>query len=76
LTCRHHCFQVIQPLVSVTVRRKIWEKKINGNVRRDNKNYQALIADGWDYFIVWECELKQKSIPWLFNGLAGFLKSS
>jgi len=37
-----------------------WKKKINKNVRRDQKNYQALTADGWDYFIIWECELKEK----------------
>lgn len=56
--------------------RTFWEEKINGNVRRDNKNYQALIADGWDYFIVWECELKQKNITELFHRLEGFMESS
>ncbi len=39
--------------------REFWEKKINGNVIRDQVNYQALVADGWNYFIVWECELKE-----------------
>jgi len=41
--------------------REFWKKKINENVRRDQKNYQDLIADGWNYFIVWECEIKNKS---------------
>jgi len=38
--------------------REFWKKKINENVRRDQKNYQDLIADGWNYFIVWECQVK------------------
>ncbi len=50
--------------------REFWKKKINENVRRDQKNYQDLIADGWNYFIVWECELKNK-----FESTMHFLES-
>ncbi len=38
---------------------EFWKKKINENVRRDQKNYKDLIADGWNYFIIWECKLKE-----------------
>lgn len=41
--------------------REFWKNKINENVRRDQKNYQELIADGWSYYIVWECELKDEN---------------
>lgn len=54
--------------------REFWKKKINENVRRDQKNYQDLIADGWNYFIVWECELKE-DIAGLWDRLAEFLEN-
>ena len=53
--------------------REFWKKKINENVRRDHKNYQDLIADGWNYFIVWECELKNESSV-VLSKLETFLK--
>jgi len=51
---KHDCMYFKWPRTN----REFWKKKINENVRRDKKNYQALIADGWSYFIVWECEIK------------------
>ena len=54
--------------------RDFWKKKINENVRRDQKNYHNLIADGWNYFIVWECELKE-DIAGLWDRLAEFLEN-
>ena len=40
--------------------REFWRKKINGNAQRDQENYQALRANDWKYFIIWECELKNR----------------
>lgn len=37
-----------------------WQKKINGNVERDNRNYELLRNEGWKVLVVWECELKKK----------------
>ena len=54
------------------INKDFWKKKINENVKRNQKNYQALIEDGWDFFIVWECELK-KDIAGLWDRLAEFL---
>ena len=54
--------------------REFWEKKINENVRRDQKNYQELLASGWDFFIVWECELKNE-ISLVLSKLENFLDS-
>lgn len=51
-----------------------WEEKISENVRRDQQHYQALIAGGWDYFIIWGCELKTKSAD-IFDNLKLFLES-
>ena len=36
-----------------------WRNKITGNAERDKRNYNALIAAGWQVLIVWECQLKQ-----------------
>ena len=36
-----------------------WRNKIEGNVTRDNANYEKLQQLGWHILIVWECELKK-----------------
>lgn len=36
-----------------------WRNKIEGNVTRDNVNYEKLKQLGWRTLIVWECELKK-----------------
>jgi DNA mismatch endonuclease (patch repair protein) len=38
---------------------EFWKEKINGNATRDQRNYKALQENGWDYFVLWECELKE-----------------
>lgn len=35
-----------------------WEKKLNGNIERDKRNYRLLKGIGWDVMIIWECEIK------------------
>lgn len=44
-----------------------WEKKIKGNVERDNRNYTALEQAGWRVLIVWECQLKENQGMVLFD---------
>ena len=41
-------------------RRKFWADKLDGNVRRDQRNYRALRKLGWRVVMVWECELERK----------------
>lgn len=36
-----------------------WEKKITGNIERDNQVYQQLSEMGWNVLVVWECGLKK-----------------
>ena len=55
--------------------REFWKKKINENVRRDQKNYQDLIKGGWTYFVVWECGLKSDFEKNMHN-IVRFLKDS
>lgn len=37
---------------------QFWMEKFKSNVERDKSNYQALIKNGWNVIIVWECEIK------------------
>lgn len=38
--------------------RDYWTQKIERNVKRDQRNRDALSALGWDIIVIWECELK------------------
>lgn len=44
---------------------EFWLTKLNGNVSRDKRNREELIALGWRVYVVWECELKNKKMKWL-----------
>jgi len=35
-----------------------WREKLEGNRQRDLRHQQDLVAMGWSYIIVWECQLK------------------
>ncbi len=39
-----------------------WADKIGKNRARDAKNISTLISDGWRVFVVWECELRNRSM--------------
>lgn len=41
---------------------EFWKEKISSNVDRDNKNYNSLSDAGWSYTVIWECEIKLKSL--------------
>ena len=38
-----------------------WQAKIGRNRERDERNREALAADGWTTITVWECELKDEA---------------
>lgn len=35
-----------------------WEQKFTETVIRDKRNKEALIKEGWNVIVVWECEVK------------------
>lgn len=39
-----------------------WTQKILSNVQRDQKNYSVLKEQGWNVIVVWECELRKKTL--------------
>lgn len=41
---------------------EFWTAKFNRNVERDAGNEQALMEDGWNVLIVWECQTKSPAV--------------
>lgn len=68
---KHNCKYFKWP----TSNTNFWKNKINENVQRDRKHLQALKNSGWSYFILWECETKQKDLSPLLDRLMLFLGS-
>ena len=50
---------------------EFWNKKIDGNIERDNKNIKSLENLGWKTLILWTCEIKNQDI--LKHKLKSFL---
>lgn len=37
---------------------EFWNKKLDGNIARDTVAQQALLKLGWQYLVVWQCEIR------------------
>ena len=49
-----------------------WNKKFKENVDRDNKVLEELNDKGWNYLIIWECQLKNnENIPEMLKTFLG-----
>lgn len=46
-----------------------WQKKISGNVKRDEENRIKLNMLGWKVITIWECELKKEIVNITLDGL-------
>ncbi|MFC1564250.1 very short patch repair endonuclease [candidate division KSB1 bacterium] len=68
---KHDCSYFKWPETNV----KFWREKISGNTKRDTQNYESLKECGWEYFIIWECEIKHK-LNKLNNSIISFLKEN
>jgi DNA mismatch endonuclease (patch repair protein) len=51
--------------------RQYWKRKIGRNIERDERNFAALQAAGWEVMPVWECEIRAEET--LKNRLCAFL---
>jgi DNA mismatch endonuclease (patch repair protein) len=67
---RHNCKLASTP----ATRREFWEKKLNGNVKRDRENIKKLEQLNWRVLVIWECEIK-KWDPVLELRIIDFLNS-
>jgi len=52
---------------------QFWLNKLEGNTRRDALALAALVALGWQFLIVWECEVCD--LPQLTRKLRSFLEA-
>lgn len=64
---RHGCKKTTHP----KSRQDYWQGKFASNVARDRRNADALTADGWRIFVVWECEVENDQT--LLERLSAFL---
>jgi DNA mismatch endonuclease (patch repair protein) len=37
-----------------------WNKKLDANIIRDNKNIKLLKELGWEVLVIWQCQIKDK----------------
>ena len=52
-----------------------WIPKIQRNVERDRQNIKALEDAGWKVIVIWECELKKKTLEETMNSVEAKLKA-
>ena len=55
-------------------RRSFWQKKLDGNARRDQQNATALRELGWRILVIWECEINA-DLPQVAERVRAFLDS-
>jgi DNA mismatch endonuclease Vsr len=53
--------------------RVFWEDKIIRNKERDLRNYAELNEAGWNYLVIWGCEIKKRNLDFLINKIDDFL---
>lgn len=58
-----------------TTRKKFWAEKIENNKKRDKSNKIKLKKMGWDYLVIWQCEIKKSSTEKLQKKIKNFLSS-
>ncbi|KJS17994.1 MAG: cytosine methyltransferase [Peptococcaceae bacterium BRH_c4b] len=54
--------------------RYFWKKKIETNQKRDSYNYKALAEMGWNYLVIWQCEIKVSKRDELKDNLLRFMQ--
>lgn len=55
--------------------KKFWQDKITANKRRDKSDHIKLRKRGWEYLVVWQCEIKKSNMDNLKAKIDAFLRS-
>lgn len=55
--------------------KEFWESKIFRNVKRDRLNYNKLKKLGWNYLVIWQCEIKESNKKILRDKIESFFNS-
>lgn len=66
---KHNCKYFVWPKTN----KQFWKDKILGTVKRDKANHEKLTALGWDYIVIWECEIKD-NLKKTFKNIEKFLE--
>jgi len=53
--------------------KKFWREKIEGNKRNDKSNKIKLKKMGWDYLVIWQCDIKKRNTEKLSKNISTFL---
>lgn len=54
-------------------RKKFWKEKIENNKKRDKANKIKLKKLGWEYLVIWQCEIKKSDYEKLGERIHTFL---
>lgn len=60
--CFWHAHKGCKDFVWPRSNQAFWKNKIEGNLARDQINFEKLRSNGWNVIICWECQLKNKSV--------------
>lgn len=72
--CFWHRCPVCGPSMPKT-NQEYWIPKFERNVERDKRNIRLLEEDGWHVHVIWECQLKKKTVDATFERLIPQLQS-
>ena len=67
----HKCRQGKLPSTNI----EYWRNKITNTKKRDKRNYKELKLNGWEYLVIWECEIKKKKLDILIRKITKFIKT-
>lgn len=73
--CYWHGHEGCKYFVPPKTRTEWWLEKINANKARDKRNISELTEKGWNYTVIWECELKPKLREETLNKLISLLRN-
>lgn len=68
---KHDCPRFVWPSSNV----EYWRNKITRNVERDQETQTALKKEGWNVYVVWECQLKKNLFEPTMENLVITLKA-
>lgn len=60
--CFWHRHEDCKNASTPATRREFWEQKFSRNVERDREVQAALLADGWNVYVIWECEVRSSDL--------------
>jgi DNA mismatch endonuclease, patch repair protein len=72
--CFWHGHQGCRRAARPTSNISFWERKLDGNIRRDKEALDMLAALGWESLVIWQCQTKD--IETLKTILLRFLQDS